>query len=78
MAQLEEVILITVQERIMIRKRGLQSIKLVSSSVGNGQWCYIDARGGWKQLLLYLQNIDGKLYHFEKFKSIFSASGFLC
>ena len=50
MVQLEEVILITlVQERIMIRKRGLQSIKLVSVEVGNGQWCYIDDKG--KQLL---------------------------
>ena len=58
MVQLEEGTLITlVQERIMIRKRGVAVYKAGLVEVGNGQWCYIDDKG--KQLL-YLQNIDGK------------------
>ena len=56
------------------KKTGVAVYKAGLVEVGNGQWCYIDDKG--KQLL-YLQNIDGKLYYFEKFKSIFSASGFL-
>lgn len=56
------------------KKTGAAVYKAGLVEVGNGHWCYIDDKG---QKLLYLQNIDGKLYYFENFRAIYYTSGYL-
>ena len=56
------------------KKTGAAVYKAGLVEVGNGHWCYINDKG---QKLLYLQNIDGKLYYFENFRAIYYTSGYL-
>ena len=56
------------------KKTGAAVYKAGLVEVGNGQWCYINDKS---EKLLYLQNIDGKLYYFENFRAIYYTSGYL-
>ena len=56
------------------KKTGAAVYKAGLVEVGNGHWCYINDKS---QKLLYLQNIDGKLYYFENFRAIYYTSGYL-
>ena len=56
------------------KKTGAAVYKAGLVEVGNGHWCYINDKS---EKLLYLQNIDGKLYYFENFRAIYYTSGYL-
>ena len=56
------------------KKTGAAVYKAGLVEVGDGQWCYINDKS---EKLLYLQNIDGKLYYFENFRAIYYTSGYL-